>query len=208
MPFSIPTLRFARYRRAACLVAGRLLATPFLLMGCATLPPAPVPAPARPSQGLVVLDIDGTLTADVISMDDVRPGAADVLSAYVAKGYGLVYITARVPLAQAGLPEWLARAGFLSAPLHVAQSSGERADPAAFKAALLAKYAARGWRLAWAYGDSSSDFAAYASAGLAPRQVFALRRRGDRACQPGAWAACLDDWVAHRIFVAGLPDDR
>lgn len=176
--------------------------------GCAQLPAQAVPAPPKAQQPLVVVDIDGTLTPAVLAAHEARPAAAEVLAAYVAKGYGLAYITARTPLAQAGLPGWLSRMGFPAAALHVAQSAAERADVAGFKAGVIRAYAQRGWRLAWAYGDSTTDFDAYAQAGFAREQVFALRRRGDTHCQPGTYAQCLDGWEPLRQPVAQLPDAR
>lgn len=179
-----------------------------MVAGCATLPPQPVANPTRVSQPMVVVDIDGTLTPAVMAVDEVRPAAAEVLTAYVAKGYGLIYLTARNPMAQAGLPDWLRRMGFPPGPLHVAQTSAERDQVARFKAGWLQSYVQRGWQPAWAYGDSSSDFEAYAMAGFTRDQVFALRRRGDADCQPGRYARCLEGWEPHRSFVARLPTVR
>lgn len=178
------------------------------LGACTQLPPQDVPRPVRDGQPLVVVDIDGTLTPDVLAFTQARPAAAELLRVLVSKGYGLAYLTAREPLAQAGLRDWLQTEGFPAGPLHVAQSAAERADPASFKARWLAVYADRGWRLSWAYGDSSSDFEAYAKVGFAREQVFALRRRGDTDCQPGSYARCLVGWDDHRRFIEALPEAR
>lgn len=187
----------------------RALATLLIALGaCAQLPPQDVPGPRQPGQPLVVVDIDGTLTPSVLAVGEARPAAAEVLRMLVDKGYGLAYLTAREPFAQGDLPDWLRREGFPPAPLHVAQTGAERADPASFKARWLAVYAQRGWRMAWAWGDSTSDFEAYARAGFAREQVFALRRRGDAECQGGAYARCLNGWDEVRGFVAGLPSGR
>ena len=72
-------------------------------------------------------------------------------------------------------------------------------------ARLLAAYVRQGWRLAWAYGDSSTDFEAYAQAGVPKERVYALKRRGDDQCQPGAWQACLDGWEPHLAAIDALP---
>lgn len=178
-----------------------LLACVALLAACAGLPPNPVPEPDHARQGLVVVDIDGTLTPRDSAFIEVREGAAQVLAAYRRKGYTVVYLSVRVPLLQHDLPDWLQRHGFPDGPLHVAQSAGERAQPDRFKAEVLRVYVTRGWRLAYAYGDSSTDFAAYASAGLRAEQVHALRRRGEANCEPGAYAQCLDGWVEHLVAV-------
>ncbi|TAH40978.1 MAG: hypothetical protein EYC67_17810 [Betaproteobacteria bacterium] len=166
-----------------------------LLAACTTLPPYTVPAPGYLRQGLVVVDIDGTLTPRDSAFLEAREGAAQALAAYVRKGYAVVYLSARVPLLQQGLPDWLRRHGFPDGPLHVAQSADNRARVDRFKADVLRVYALRGWRLAFAYGDSSTDFQAYAEAGFRPDQVYAIRRRGDPDCQPGSYVLCLDGWT-------------
>lgn len=157
-------------------------------------------AAADPAIGrqLVVFDIDGTLTPHNLFVREARPGAAEVVATYVAQGYHVIYLTTRIPSFQSGLSAWLARHGFPAAPLHVAQSREERRDPVAFKAKVLEEYAQSGWQLAWAYGDSPTDFAAYARAGIPKERVFALRRRFAPACADGVYQACLDGWLEHR----------
>lgn len=46
-----------------------------------------------------------------------------------------------------------------------------------------------------AYGDSSTDFEAYADVGIKKDQVFALQRIGETSCQPGIWAKCFSSWT-------------
>lgn len=178
-----------------------LLASAALLAACIGLPPEPVPEPDHAQQGVVVVDVDGTLTPRDSAFLEARDGAAQVLAVYRRKGYTVVYLSARVPLLQPGLPHWLQQNGFPKGPLHVAQSASERARPDQFKAEVLRSYVVRGWRLAYAYGDSSTDFAAYAAAGLRAEQVFAIRRHGDADCQPGVYAQCLDGWVGHLFAI-------
>ena len=185
------------------------LACSALLLACTTLPPVAVPAPARPQQGLVVVDIDGTLTPRNSAFDEARAGAALALASYARQGLAVVYLSARVPLLQPGLPEWLRRHGFPEGPLHVAQTADERDQVARYKAELLRVYVQRGWRLALAFGDSSTDFQAYADAGFRPDQVYALRRRGDANCQPGAFRQCLEGWTTDLPEVPqGTPPPR
>jgi phosphatidate phosphatase PAH1 len=172
-----------------------------MLWSCAQIPPAEVPVPAHNRWQAVVLDIDGTLTPKVVSVSEARPGAAHALNAYAAKGYTIVYLTARNPLFQAGLPDWLEQEGFPPGHLHVAQTAAERTQADVFKARILNEYVQRGWRLAYAYGDSSTDFRAYAGAGIPQERVFALRRRGSQECQSGAYRLCLDGWSEHLTFI-------
>lgn len=168
---------------------------------CAQIPPVAVPSPS-PSQGqAVVLDIDGTLTPKDIDVFEPRPGAADALNALSEKGYKIVYLSTRIPLFQSGLPDWLRQGAFPSGSLHVAQTAEERDKADKFKAQVLAAYVKAGWRLAYAYGDSSTDFAAYAEAGIPIERVFALKRRGSKACQEGIYQTCLDGWTEHLTYI-------
>lgn len=177
-----------------------LIAAP-LIYGCAQIPPADVPAPT-PSQGAAVItDIDGTLTPSNPYVLEPRPGAASALNALSKKGYKIVYVTTRIPLYQSGLPKWLQQNGFPPGSLHVAQTDEERKNPDKFKSNVLSTYAGAGWRLAYAYGDSSTDFTAYAEAHIPKNHVFALKRRGESECQCGAYQACLDGWEEHFPYI-------
>lgn len=179
--------------RRACLAATLLLAGPLLAADSGT------------DRQLAVFDIDGTLTPHDLFVHEARKGAAQTVSAYAAAGYQVIYLTTRIPLFQSGLPAWLSRHGFPDAPLHIARTPEQRRDPAAFKAGVLKAYAQAGWQLAWAYGDSSTDFAAYADAGIPKARVFALRRRFSSTCAEGVYRACLDGWLEHRRHLPAVP---
>ena len=163
------------------------------LTGCTAIPPAQISAAGDKGKA-VVADIDGTLTPDVLSIHTARTDAARAMTALSAQGYKVIYVTARYPMLQAGLPEWLHANGFPSGELNVAQSINDSLYPEAFKARVLHDYAQKGWQLEYAYGDSSTDFTAYADAGIPREHVFALKRRGNRDCQPGSYQQCLDNW--------------
>lgn len=167
--------------------------------GCAQQPPVPTPYPSF--RHVVVLDIDGTLTPHNLSVFEARPDADKVVSAYVLKGYEIVYVTTRVRGFQSGLAEWLRKHNFPSQPVHIAQTSEERKNPAAFKAKTLRGYTKAEWQLAYAYGDSATDFLAYMSVGIPQERIFALKRRGADVCEGGGFATCLDDWTAHLSYV-------
>lgn len=171
------------------------------LTAVASLPPTPIEQAPLPHSAVVVFDIDGTLTPHNLFVHEARPGAAEVVNSYAARGYQVIYVSTRVPLFQAGLTAWLHKHGFVPGPVHVAQNSAERRDPVGFKAAILQGYQQAGWTLSYAYGDSATDFSAYERAGIAPQQVFALKRRFSRHCQPGVYRTCLDGWGAHLTFV-------
>ena len=169
--------------------------------GCAQLPAVPILAPSSQVRQVVVLDIDGTLTPHNLSVFEARPDAQKVVAAYLRKGYKIVYVTTRAPGFQSGLAQWLEKHNFPSEPIHIAQTAEERKMPAAFKASILHSYTEKGWQLAYAYGDSSTDFLAYKSAGIPQGRIFALKRRGSEVCEGNGFALCLDDWTAHIGYV-------
>ena len=175
--------------------------TATLLYGCALISPAEVPTASPPMDQVVVFDIDGTLTPHNLSVYEARPGAAQAVSAFAAKGYKIVYVTTRVPLFQSGLPNWLKQNGFPEGMLHVAQTAAERDQADRFKSQVLNTYKQRGWRLAYAYGDSDTDFRAYALAGIPRERVFALRRAGSQECQGGVYQTCLAGWTEHLPYI-------
>jgi phosphatidate phosphatase PAH1 len=173
-----------------------------LSSGCAQLPRQQVPFPTATQHSVVITDIDGTLTPRNLDVNEPRPNAAAALHALVQKGYRIVYVTTRIPAFQSGLPEWLKQNGFPTGDLHVAQNADERSAPERFKTRILASYTELGWTLAYAYGDSSTDFAAYAAAHVPQQYVFALKRKGESSCQEGIYQMCLSGWGEHLPYIA------
>lgn len=86
---------------------------------CAVLPVAQVPTASAVQSKAVVFDIDGTLTPDVMDIFGVRPDAAQVVQAFAANGYKIVYLSARVKAFQGNLPGWLKNNGFPDGAIHV-----------------------------------------------------------------------------------------
>lgn len=161
--------------------------------------------PATPGQHeAVVFDIDGTLTPKVSAIHTAREGAADAVQAFADAGYSIVYLSARMPLLQGGIRGWLKENGFPPGSLQLTENHEDRNDHAAFKQRVLVAYKAAGWRFIAAYGDSSTDFEAYAGAGIDPLRVFALKREGKDSCQPGVWAACYATWTEQMGLIADL----
>ncbi len=180
-----------------------------ILSGCALIPPADVQPLSGTNRQVVVLDIDGTLTPRNIEFFTPRESAADAINAFHKKGYTVVYLTTRVPAFQSNLSGWLARNGFPGGTLHVAQTANERANPADYKARVLAEYVQAGWRLAYAYGDSTSDLVAYSRMGVPRDRVFALKRKYADHCQEGVYELCLEGWAQHVSFIENeVPDAR
>lgn len=180
------------------------MAAMLVLAGCAHIPHPGIPRMAEDLPGLAVFDIDGTLTPRVSSIFSTRPDAAAVAQFYADRGHRVVYLTARTRTLQGNLRSYLRRRGFPAGDLVVPQTRADEAAHDAFKAEVLESYKARGWKVAAAYSDSTTDFIAYARAGVPRARVFALQRVGAAGCQPGVWAACLPGWSSHlRTLLAG-----
>ena len=178
-----------------------ILSVAVLCSSCAQLPPAAVAdAPPRQAQA-VVFDIDGTLTPAVSTIFEAREDAARGVRMFADKGYTIIYLSTRVSWFSANIPGWLKDNGFPAGSLHVAQTDEDRNRPDAYKTRMLKDFMAHGWRVRFAYGDSSTDFSAYAATGIPKESVFALRRRYEADCQPGEWKACLKGWTEHLDFV-------
>jgi phosphatidate phosphatase PAH1 len=181
----------------------------FLCTACTQLQYFPVPAPNPSLNHAVVFDIDGTLTPNVPAISEVREDAAKAVRAYADKGYKIIYLSARVGWLSAGIPSWLARHGFPEGSVHVAQNDEEWQHPDAYKTRMLQEFLAAGWKIDYAFGDSSTDLTSYAAAGIPKEHVFALLRKGQSACQPGVAAKCLAHWSEHLDFVStSVPEVR
>jgi phosphoserine phosphatase len=164
-----------------------------LCAGC-TLSSHEIASPTTTQFKAVVFDIDGTLTTRSHAIHTVRKGAVDAVALYADNGHKIIYLTARTPVFQWHVPEWLSKHGFPAGSIHVTESREDREDFAKFKQGVLETYLARGWTLVAAYGDSSTDFKAYSNAGLDRSRIFALGAEGTTVCEPGVWTACFDNW--------------
>lgn len=155
---------------------------------------------------VVVFDIDGTLTKDPLSSSP-HPGAVDAVKAYKAKGYAVVYLTARwKPVQELYTRAWLALNGFPNQPLYMSASLLlSDSSTVKYKTTALAKIESGTPEVKYAYGDSSTDFQAYANAGVATSNVFALKRSSSSSCEPGAWNECLVNYTGHLPFIGLLP---
>jgi len=187
--------RFVRYLTAILLVT--------LCSGCALTPHAVERATAAQNRA-VVFDIDGTLTRKVGAIRTAREGAAEAVRAYADAGYRVVYLSARTPLFQWYILVWMETHSFPEGRIHVTESPEDRRDHSAFKLRVLEEYGSQGWTFVAAYGDSSTDFEAYANAGIARDRIFALRREGEDACEPGPWYGCYESWPEQADTIAGL----
>lgn len=166
-----------------------------------------IPAPVRGRNTAVVFDIDGTLTPNVYAIWAERRDASQAVTLYADAGFEIIYLSARVGLFQSGIPAWLADHGFPAGQIHLAATKADHDAPAQFKADIMNSYQAQGWAIVAGYGDSSSDFAAYAAVGIPGHRVFALRRDGRDSCMSGVWRGCFDQWSDLTGTIATIIDE-
>lgn len=152
----------------------------------------------------IVVDIDGTLTPSVLFIWKAREHASRALNIFAEKGYEIIYLSTRISLFSAGIPGWLKSEGFPDGSIHVAQTREDHSLPELYKTRMLREFIAKGWVLQGAYGDSSADFVAYSAVHIPKGHVYALKREGNAACQPGEWVACLSGWTEHLEFIESV----
>ena len=202
--------------RAGCLLQGLamrdllILSAVILCSGCAQLPPVAITDAPSEHTRAVVFDIDGTLTPHNLSVFEAREDAANAMRIFAAKGYKIIYLTARPRWAfQAGIPGWLARHRFPAGELHAPLSSADTDAPDVYKTRVLKQLEQHGWKVEFAFGDSTTHFEAYNNAGIPKEHVFALKRLGETRCQGGCFKACWDGWARHlsdiKSLVAAVP---
>ena len=165
-----------------------------LCSGCSTLPNQFDKPPVEQAKA-VVFDVDGTLTPMVWRFWQVRDDAAKTAQQFADQGYHVFYVTARFLWLQWPLPDWLEDNDFPAGSLYVPQTWDEHRDPEHFKHRILQRLIDDGWQLEWAFGDSSSDFKAYASVQIPKSHVFALQRENADECESGVWDRCLKGWA-------------
>lgn len=134
---------------------------------------------------IVVTDVDGTLTSSenaeygallTGSQPDVHVDAPKVLQALAGKGYVPVYVTAR--------PEWLTGRTRELVTHHALPhgivhptpglTGAVGASASSYKSATLERLVMQGLRIAWAFGNTDTDAAAYQNAKILPlgQRVF------------------------------------
>jgi len=130
---------------------------------------------------LVISDVDGTLTASesafaksMILGSNVKPqaGAADSLAALTARGYQVVYVTARPDRFTDATRAWLAANGFPRGPVRLADALWLKPGAATVAYKVSALGAFKGFEIAAGVGNRNSDVTAYTSAGVAANRIF------------------------------------
>ena len=164
-----------------------------------------------PGTKIVVSDIDGTLTAndnellmqtpDATYVQKTKGEAVALTQAWAAKGYPVIYLTARPHVYRVETRVWLRDLAFAAGPVITAT---DLSDASAYKTRWLQRMITTfGWVPVAAYGNAGRDISAYANAGIAKDRTFII---GELAGTEGTIAIPDDDYAAHiASFVAGQP---
>lgn len=131
---------------------------------------------------LILTDIDGTLTAGetqfrngVITGKRVKahPGAAESLQAVTARGYQIVYVTARPDRFTDMTRQWLGANGFPRGPVRLTSALWLKPGAAtvAYKAGVFNDLH-KSFPIAAGIGNRMTDIAAYTEAGVSPDRIF------------------------------------
>jgi phosphatidate phosphatase PAH1 len=130
-----------------------------------------------------VSDIDGTLTSsenaflETITLGiepGARAGAAGAYAAATARGFQLVYVTARGNQYTTDTRTWLAHKSFPRGPVRLSPSfltlpGGDTIDE---KTQTIAALSDAGLEVAAGVGNRASDVTAYTNTGIAPDRIF------------------------------------
>lgn len=161
----------------------------------------------------VVMDIDGTLTlsddelitqvTDASYMPKMMTAANTLAQTWAAKGYPIIYLTARTHVFDAESRAWLDALDFPKGPI-ITENGGESADE--YKTLWLQRLITDfGWVPYAAYGNATTDITAYANAGIPLDRTFIV---GPNAGMGGTVAIENLDYTDHiHAFVEMQPDN-
>ena len=167
-----------------------------------------------PGTKVVVSDIDGTLTTDdaelIMQVADesyvpkLMTGGDAMLQAWDAKGYPIIYLTARSHQFRSESRVWLRDFDFPAGPMITSNMTNE-AD--VYKTAWLKRmFGAFGWVPVAAYGNADTDIIAYENAGIPKDKTFIV---GPLAGNSGTVAIPNMDYTQHTAsFVAAQPNNQ
>jgi hypothetical protein len=162
---------------------------------------------------VIVVDIDGTLTtadselimevADENYVPKMMTAANTMAQAWAAKGYPIVYLTARPHVFDVETRAWLDMLEFPKGPL-ITELGGETAD--AYKTIWLQRMIADfGWTIFAAYGNAATDITAYANVAVPGDHTFIIGGLGGG----GTVAIPGNDYTDHiATFIAAQPDNQ
>ena len=161
---------------------------------------------------IVVADIDGTLNADDAEFfktfaDPTYDGkimghGPELTRAWADKGYKVVYLSARPDAVRTATRAWLARHGFAYGALITSADLLLMPQPTTeYKTAALANLSdTLGYDLVAAYGNATTDIAAYEMDGIPKAHTFII---GENAGMDGTVAIDGKDYESH---IAGYVD--
>ncbi|HEY1557222.1 MAG TPA: hypothetical protein VGF94_20440 [Kofleriaceae bacterium] len=167
-----------------------------------------------PGSQFIVVDIDGTLTtSDEEIITQVGDGsyvpmmmtAANTMAqAWAAKGYPIVYLTAREHVFDSETRVWLDMFQFPLGPIITSNGTTTAAD--AYKTIWLDRMVNDfGWVPFAAYGNASTDITAYANVSIPLDHTFIIGPEGGMG---GTTAIANDDYTQHiATFIAAQPDN-
>jgi phosphatidate phosphatase PAH1 len=165
----------------------------------------------------IVIDVDGTLTASTGELGlwlanpaydpAVRPGAIDLMRAWRALGYEIVYLTGRpadLKVGNASIADataaWLEGRRFPTGDgtyVFVWDTTAvERIEQ--YKTQTLIDLATDGLSIDYAYTDARLDVVAYRTAGIAADHIFTI---GEAAAEAGTVAVPDPSWLPHQVAV-------
>jgi phosphatidate phosphatase PAH1 len=161
----------------------------------------------NPFQDAVVFDIDGTVTEEEFDFFNARDHVHEVVDAWQALGYQVVFLTRRPSFMEELTREWMDHEGFGDVALYTAGlipplTDGDVID---FKRDMLLQIEQdENLNFEYGYGNMATDFTAYAQAGIPSAHVIALADP-DGDCESGAWLACIDGYAGHVSWVEAQP---
>lgn len=145
---------------------------------------------------VAVFDIDGTLTPEQTAIHTAREKASAAARAYANAGYRIIYLSARFPLFQYGIAKFLADNNFPQGDVQVPSWSQAFMAHDKFKTSILRQYTDVDWSQSYGFGDSSTDYTAYANVAIPQQHIIGLQRKGETTCETGPKGACIVDWRA------------
>ncbi|MBK6517645.1 MAG: hypothetical protein IPG04_26895 [Polyangiaceae bacterium] len=164
---------------------------------------------------VILTDIDGTMTLSdeelFKQIDDgsyvpLQNESAELLmNTWVAKGYHVIYLTARPHEFRAETRSWLRDEGFPVGPVITANALVVDESARVYKRSWLNRVIDDfQWEIVAAYGNAASDIDAYEDAGVPKDISFII---GELAGQSGTVAIPNNDFTAHIAdFVEPYPD--
>ncbi|NVB79361.1 MAG: hypothetical protein HOV81_13285 [Kofleriaceae bacterium] len=167
-----------------------------------------------PGSKVVVSDIDGTLTTDdaelIMQVADesyvpkMMTGGNTMLQAWAAKGYPIIYLTARSHQFRSESRVWLRDLEFPIGPVITSNMTNE-AD--GYKTAWLKRmFTEFGWVPVAAYGNADTDIIAYENAGIPKDKTFIV---GPLAGDSNTVAIPNMDFTQHtQTYVSAQPNNQ